>query len=938
MALYIGSTKIPQVRFGINAAGITLQEKEVTPTKNQQIIDPDSSYAGLLRVTVNPIPNNYIIPAGTLNVTTNNMTIDVTQYSSATINIPTATVNNQEKTVVPSTLPIEVTPDTNYTGLSKVTVTAMPTGSAVTPATTITATPTISVGADGKITASVSTSKSITPTVTAGYISIGIGGNVTASGSATQQLTTLGATTYTPGTSNQTITSGKYLTGVQTIKGDSNLVAGNIKSGISIFGVTGSYSGAGLSLTSATITPSESVQTATPGTGYDGLSSVTVNAIPSDYIGSAITTRSSSDVSISGASISVPAGYYSTAVSKSVSTGSASTPASTITANPTITVSTSGLITASVTSSKSITPTVSTGYVSTGTAGTVSVTGSKTQQLSVKAAATYIPTTSNQTISSGVYLTGTQTINGDANLVASNIKSGISIFGVTGTYSGAGINLQNTTITPTESIQTINPDSGYDGFSQITVNAIPSQYKNTSDANASAANILYNKIAYNSTGKVTGTMANNGTLNGTITSQGGTYIIPAGYTAGGTVTASFTATTLTSAIINGTAYLETTNDYGWKTTVEIPEGYHSSASIEKTFSSFFPAPSTTATAAQMLLGYQAYDKDGKVITGTMANNSYSNTLNDTRTSITIPAGYHDGTGTVSHTTTTIPNPTITVSTAGVITANGSWTKGYTTNNSYTNTKTLTTKSATTYTPGTSNQTIASGTYLIGTQTIVGDADLIAGNIKSGVNIFGVTGTYSGTLQTTAITATESSQTITPASGYNGFSSITVNAISSSYIGSNIPTRTSANATISGASITVASGYYSSGFTKSVATATQATPSISINSSGVITASATQTAGYVSAGTKTSSLALTTVSATTITPSSASQTAVAANRYTLGAITVAGDPDLLPENILSGVSIFGVTGNVNIVTYYSSSTVPSNSLGSNGDLYFQTTGV
>jgi hypothetical protein len=74
----------------------------------------------------------------------------------------------------------------------------------------------------------------------------------------------------------------------------------------------------------------------------------------------------------------VPAGYYSAAVSKSVSTGSASTPATSITANPTITVSTAGLITASVTSSKSITPTVSTGYVSAGTAGTVSVTGSKT--------------------------------------------------------------------------------------------------------------------------------------------------------------------------------------------------------------------------------------------------------------------------------------------------------------------------------------------------------------------------------------------------------------------------------------------------------------------------------------------------------------------------------------------------------------------------------
>ena len=55
-----------------------------------------------------------------------------------------------------------------------------------------------------------------------------------------------------------------------------------------------------------------------------------------------------------------------------------------------------------------------------------------------KAAATYTPTTANQTISAGTYLTGTQTIKGDSNLVAGNIKSGVSIFGVNGTYEGSG--------------------------------------------------------------------------------------------------------------------------------------------------------------------------------------------------------------------------------------------------------------------------------------------------------------------------------------------------------------------------------------------------------------------------------------------------------------------------------------------------------------------
>lgn len=56
--------------------------------------------------------------------------------------------------------------------------------------------------------------------------------------------------------------------------------------------------------------------------------------------------------------------------------------------------------------------------------------------ISSKSAATYTPTTTDQTIAAGKYLTGAQTIKGDANLVASNIKNGVTIFGVTGTYAG----------------------------------------------------------------------------------------------------------------------------------------------------------------------------------------------------------------------------------------------------------------------------------------------------------------------------------------------------------------------------------------------------------------------------------------------------------------------------------------------------------------------
>lgn len=57
------------------------------------------------------------------------------------------------------------------------------------------------------------------------------------------QVPRISTATITPGTSDQTLSSGSYLSGTQTIKGDANLVAINIKKDISLFGVTGSYEG-----------------------------------------------------------------------------------------------------------------------------------------------------------------------------------------------------------------------------------------------------------------------------------------------------------------------------------------------------------------------------------------------------------------------------------------------------------------------------------------------------------------------------------------------------------------------------------------------------------------------------------------------------------------------------------------------------------------------
>lgn len=181
------------------------------------------------------------------------------------------------------------------------------------------------------------------------------------------------------------------------------------------------------------------------------LSGVTAHDSAGNAITGTIATKTSSNLTVSRNTVTAPAGYYAESASKAVSSGGVNAPTLYNNIPPTILVSSGGLITATV---PNITLSYGSneGYVydSTQTATIqMSQTGktyTATKQLTTKAATTYTPTTTSQTIASETYLTGAQTISGDSNLVAENIKKDVNIFGVTGTYEGGAT--YTATITP----------------------------------------------------------------------------------------------------------------------------------------------------------------------------------------------------------------------------------------------------------------------------------------------------------------------------------------------------------------------------------------------------------------------------------------------------------------------------------------------------------
>jgi hypothetical protein len=138
--------------------------------------------------------------------------------------------------------------------------------------------------------------------------------------------------------------------------------------------------------------------------------------------------------------------------------------------------------------------------------------------------------------SAGTVITGTMANNG-----AVNKALGVTVVSYTipkGYHNGSGsvtITLETKSVTPTKQQQDITPTEGK-VLSKVTVAPIPDKYVDTTDATAAAANILLDKTAYVNGSKVTGTMANNGSMTKTIDGITKTSVtVPAGYTSGGTI-------------------------------------------------------------------------------------------------------------------------------------------------------------------------------------------------------------------------------------------------------------------------------------------------------------------------------------------------------------------------------------------------------------------
>lgn len=209
---------------------------------------------------------------------------------------------------------------------------------------------------------------------------------------------------------------------------------------------------------------------------------------------------------------------------------------------------------------------------------------------------------------------------------------------VSGVAGGGNYSLQSKNVTPTKNQQNITPDSGYYGLSDVTVGAIPEAYQNVTSVDATADDVLANKVIVTADGTVTaGKMPNNGAVSKTLDTGSTSYTVPAGYHSGSGKVSIVPETKTATPTKSAQNITPTSGKVLSKVTVAaIPDKYQDVSGV-------------TATAANVLHGDIFVDKTGASVEGTMPNNGATAASIDglTVTSFTIPKGYHNGSGKVS---------------------------------------------------------------------------------------------------------------------------------------------------------------------------------------------------------------------------------------------------------------------------------------------------
>lgn len=173
-------------------------------------------------------------------------------------------------------------------------------------------------------------------------------------------------------------------------------------------------------------------------------------------------------------------------------------------------------------------------------------------------------------------------------------------------------------------------------LSTVTVEAIPNQYVDSSDATATAAQILDGATAYVGGELIEGSMPNNGAANQTLDTTTQSYTIPAGYHSGeGTVNVSLETKSATPTKSPQTISPTAGKLLSSVSVAAIPDAYQNVTGV-------------TATAADVLTGKAIVNAAGETVQGSMPNNGAVNGSFDglTTTSYTVPAGYTSG-GSVS---------------------------------------------------------------------------------------------------------------------------------------------------------------------------------------------------------------------------------------------------------------------------------------------------